>query len=75
MSPSGQTESPASVNLSVAFANFVRSERPLWMRSVLQVILQPKGLLRGLVRTTKAVVEENVCHVVDTMRCEFRPVF
>ena len=41
-SPSGQTESPASVNLSVAFVNFV-----LWMRSVFQAILQPMGLLRG----------------------------
>ena len=43
---SEQTESQASVNLSVAFESSVRKERPLWTRSVLQVTLQAMGLLR-----------------------------
>ena len=57
----------ASVNSSVVFERSVRSERPLWTRSVLQVTPAATGIAErailivgGLVRTTKAVVEENV---------------
>ena len=53
---SEQMESPASVSSSIAFESSVRRERPLWMRSV----VQPFSTVGGLVRTTKAIVEENV---------------
>ena len=43
---SEQTENQTPVNSSVVFESSVRKERPLWMRSVLQVTLQALGLLR-----------------------------
>ena len=64
---SEQTESQASVNSSVVFESCARKEQPLWTRSVLQVTQQAMGIAErailtvgGLVRTTKAVVEEKV---------------
>ena len=60
-------EPSVCVNSSVVFDSSVRKKRPLWTRSVLQVTLQAMGnaeranlTVGGLVRTTKAVVEEKV---------------
>ena len=72
-SPSEQMENPASVSSSVVFESSVRRERPLWTRSVLQVTDSASNgtagrailTVGGLVRTTKAVVKENVLDCRD----------
>ena len=63
---SEQMEGPASVSSSDVFESSVRRERPLWTRSALQGDSAGNGIAEtailtvgSLVRTTKAVVEEN----------------
>ena len=56
---SGQTENPASVISSFVFESSVRKERPLWTKRAILTV-------GGLLRTTKAAVEESVLEGCNT---------